>query len=101
MRFRSLSGPRRVGARIGLVVIAFLFATSDWRAATKLLVGWDIGIGLYLILAFSLMAHSDLHRLKRRAAFDEYAKLRTAPRTDHHSRRRRQTERARASDDEH
>jgi uncharacterized membrane protein len=53
---------------LGLAVIAVLFATCDWRAATKLLVGWDIGIGLYLILAFNLMARSDLHRLKRRAA---------------------------------
>ena len=53
---------------VGLAVIALLFATSDWRVATRVLVGWDIGIGLYLILAFSLMARSDLHRLKRRAA---------------------------------
>ena len=53
---------------LGLAVIALLFATSDWRVATKLLVGWDIGVGLYLILGFNLMARSDLHRLKRRAA---------------------------------
>ena len=53
---------------LGLSTIAFLFATCDWRIATKLLVGWDIGIGLYLILAISLMARSDVHRLKRRAA---------------------------------
>jgi uncharacterized membrane protein len=53
---------------LGLAVIALLFATSDWRVATKVLVGWDIGIGLYLILGFNLMARSDLHRLKRRAA---------------------------------
>ncbi|TMJ05441.1 MAG: DUF1345 domain-containing protein [Alphaproteobacteria bacterium] len=53
---------------LGLAVIALLFVISDWRVATRLLVGWDIGIGLYLILAFSLMARSDLHRLKRRAA---------------------------------
>lgn len=52
----------------GLAVIAFLFATSNWRIATNLLVGWDIGIGLYLILAFRLMARSDVHRLRRRAA---------------------------------
>jgi len=36
--------------------------------ATKLLVGWDIGVGLYLVLAFSLMARSDAHRIRRRAA---------------------------------
>ena len=53
---------------LGLVTIAILFVTCDWRVATKLLVGWDVGIGLYLVLAFSLMARSDVHRLRRRAA---------------------------------
>ena len=55
-------------ALLGLAVIALLFAASDWRVATRLLVGWDIGVGLYLILAFSLMARSDVHRIRRRAA---------------------------------
>lgn len=57
-----------ISALLGLAVIALLFATSDWRAATKLLAGWDAGVGLYLILAFSLMARSDVHRIRRRAA---------------------------------
>ena len=60
---------------LGLATIAFLFATCDWRIATKLLVGWDIGIGLYLILAISLMARSDVHRLKRRAANQDEGNL--------------------------
>jgi uncharacterized membrane protein len=53
---------------LGIAVIAILFATTDLRAATKFLIGWNLGIGLYLILAFRLMAHSDLHRIRRRAA---------------------------------
>jgi uncharacterized membrane protein len=53
---------------LGIVIIAALFLTTDWRAATKLLVGWNIGLGLYLILAFQLMARSDVHRIRRRAA---------------------------------
>jgi len=57
-----------LSALLGLAAIGFLFATCDWRAATKFLVGWDIGIGLYLILAFALMARSDVHRIRRRAA---------------------------------
>jgi uncharacterized membrane protein len=57
-----------LSALLGLAVIGLLFAASDWRVATRLLVGWDIGIGLYLILAFSLMARSDVHRMRRRAA---------------------------------
>jgi len=57
-----------VSSALGLAVIAILFATCDWRTPTKLLVGWNLGIGLYLILAFSLMARSDVHRIRRRAA---------------------------------
>src|SRR3954462_5727908 len=57
-----------VSSALGLAVIAILFATCDWRTPTKLLVGWNLGIGLYLILAFNLMARSDVHRIRRRAA---------------------------------
>jgi uncharacterized membrane protein len=57
-----------IAAAVGIAAIAILFVISDWRLATRLLVGWDIGVGLYLILAFTLMARSDVHRLKRRAA---------------------------------
>jgi uncharacterized membrane protein len=55
-------------AALAIAVIAILFATTEWRAPTKLLIGWNLGIGLYLILAYKLMAHSDVHRIRRRAA---------------------------------
>ena len=57
-----------ISIALGVIAAAILFATTDWRSATKLLVGWDIGVGLYLVLAVHLIARSDLHRLKRRAA---------------------------------
>jgi len=57
-----------VSVAVGLIATAVLFAVTVWRTPTKLLTGWDIGVVLYLVLAFSLMARSDLHRLKRRAA---------------------------------
>src|SRR5437879_6398803 len=57
-----------ISAAFGLVILAIVFPAFDWRAVTKLLVGWNVGIGLYLILAFSLMARSDVHRIRRRAA---------------------------------
>ena len=57
-----------VSILLGLAVIALLFWATDWRIATKLLVGWDLGVGLYLILAYHLIARSDVHRLRRRAA---------------------------------
>src|SRR3954453_2939924 len=47
---------------------AILFLATDWRAATKLLIGWDVGVVFYLALAAILVARSDVNRLKRRAA---------------------------------
>src|SRR6476659_10709271 len=60
---------------MGLIVAAILFAVSDWRAATKLLIGWDTGVGLYLVLSAILVARSDVHRLKRRAANQDEGSL--------------------------
>jgi uncharacterized membrane protein len=61
-----------LSAAVGLVTILFLFiACDEWRTATKLLVGWDIGIGLYLMLAFYLWARSDTHRIRRRASLQD------------------------------
>ncbi len=64
-----------ISVAVGLALIAVLFALTEGRIATKLLVGWDVGVGLYLILAFALMARSDVHRLKRRAANQDEGNL--------------------------
>jgi uncharacterized membrane protein len=61
--------PRLFGAgAIGLVLTAALAATTEWRLATRLLVGWDTAAVLYLALAFQTMAGSDVHRIRARAA---------------------------------
>jgi uncharacterized membrane protein len=64
-----------ISIAIGIVVAALLFLATDWRAATKLLVGWDVSVGLYLVLAAALVARSDVHRLKRRAANQDEGNL--------------------------
>jgi uncharacterized membrane protein len=70
------SRPRLFSALlVGVIVTAILFAATDWRVATKLLLGWDIAIGLYLILVHGLMARSDVHRIKRRAAMQDEGQL--------------------------
>jgi uncharacterized membrane protein len=50
---------------------AFAILPGAWRAATRGLVGWDIGVGLYLALAFWLMMNSDVTRIRRRAALQD------------------------------
>src|SRR5687767_1669023 len=41
-----------VSAGVSLIAIALLFAVCrEWGATTKLLIGWDLGLTLYLALA--------------------------------------------------
>jgi uncharacterized membrane protein len=58
-----------ISALIGLLVVAL--CPSDWRIATRLLVGWDVGIALYLTLALRLMRVADVHRIRLRARLQD------------------------------
>ena len=64
-----------LSALLGLAANAVLFAACDWRVPTILLVGWDVGIALYLLLALILMYRSDVHRIRRRAALQDEGQL--------------------------
>jgi uncharacterized membrane protein len=57
-----------VSGAIGIVVTVALGIVPRWALAHRLLVGWDIAAGLYLVLAFHMMASSDVHGIRRRAA---------------------------------
>jgi uncharacterized membrane protein len=64
--------PRLFGsAAITVVVTAALAGLTDWRPVTRLLVGWDVGVGLYLALSFQMMAGSGAHHIRRRAALQD------------------------------
>jgi uncharacterized membrane protein len=57
---------------VGLIVIAAL--PGEWRIATRLLIGFDVAVGLYLVAAYELIWRSDVARMRRRAAlYDEGA----------------------------
>jgi len=52
-----------------LLGVAFsLLLPAEWRLTTRALVGWDVGVALYLIAAFSLLGRPDVARIRRRAA---------------------------------
>jgi len=67
---------RIIGARprffsssaLGLVVTLALWAVSHLQPLTAFLIGWDVGVGVYLALAAHMMAGSDVHQIRRRAA---------------------------------
>jgi uncharacterized membrane protein len=52
---------------VGIVVTVALYVLTNWKPATRFLVGWDIWVGLYLALAFHMMAGSDINRIRERA----------------------------------
>src|SRR5262245_13635762 len=57
-------------ALIGLAVLAGLMLTN-WGIASRLLVAWDIAVGLYLILALHMMARADVHHIRRRVKLQD------------------------------
>jgi uncharacterized membrane protein len=59
-----------IAAVVGLVVVIALSAT-DWRIATRLLLGWDLGVALYLVLAMRLMAMADIRHIRLRARLQD------------------------------
>jgi len=56
-------------ALFGMTVTALLPAV--WRFATRLLVGWDAGVGLYLALVYHLMAVSHVGHIRLRARVED------------------------------
>ena len=53
---------------VSIAATVALAVLTDWRPVMRDLVGWDIGVGLYVILAFEMMARADVHQIRRRAA---------------------------------
>ena len=52
---------------IGIGTGVALLAVPSWRPLMRALVGWDLGVGLYVALALDTMARSDVHAIRRRA----------------------------------
>lgn len=53
---------------VGIAVMASLRGWSGWEVARQILVSWDAGVALYLVLAYSLMASSSAEHIPDHAA---------------------------------
>jgi uncharacterized membrane protein len=53
---------------LGLVVTVGLATVPECRPVTRLLIGWDIGVAVYLVLAAHMMAASEVRHIRQRAA---------------------------------
>lgn len=55
-----------ISALIGVLIA--LLTPSGWDFAARILIGWNVGVWLYLILVVQLMAKTESHRIDARAA---------------------------------
>lgn len=74
VRLARLHARLLISIAIGLLVTLGLSLT-DWSMATKLLIGWDIGVVLYLLLVYQLMVTCGIDDIRRRAAEDDEGAL--------------------------
>jgi uncharacterized membrane protein len=54
------------GAAVTLILLVL-----PWRMPTRILVGWDAGVVLYLALIYGLMAQASIARIRQRAAVND------------------------------
>jgi uncharacterized membrane protein len=65
-----LARPRlATSAMLGIAVIALL--PSDMLLSRRLLIGWDAGIALYLVLVFWMMMRAGIDHMRRNAALQD------------------------------
>ena len=68
--------PRLFGSLgVALVIGVALAVATDWRSATRVLVGWDVFLTLYLALAAHLMTVSSIERIRQRAALEDEGQI--------------------------
>ena len=58
-------------AALGILIIGALSLSNRWRGSTRVLVGWDTAVAVYLVLAFFMMARSNIQIIKSRAAEED------------------------------
>ena len=74
VRLARLHARLLISITVGAAVTLSL-ATTDWYMATKLLIGWDSGVVLYLALVYQLVATCGIDEIRRRAAQDDEGAL--------------------------
>ena len=78
IRFRKMSKPVRVVyARprtfmsVAAGIVAFLLLPGSLRLVTRVLIGWDTFVALYLLLVYTMMLRSGLSRIRRNAVLQD------------------------------
>jgi uncharacterized membrane protein len=51
--------------------VALALRATDWPTLTKLLAGWDVGVALYLVLAYLAVSRAPVSAIRQRAAIQD------------------------------
>jgi uncharacterized membrane protein len=73
---RMLARLAYLHARLLVSIVAGVAVTlglmgTDWRTPTRLLAGWDAGVGLYLVLMFLAISDAPVSAIRNRAAIQD------------------------------
>jgi uncharacterized membrane protein len=68
---RLLRARPRLFIAAAVAVAVTLAIPESRRLAARVLIGWDVGVVLYLILVYQLMARSDVAQIRLRAAIED------------------------------
>ncbi len=60
-----------LSAVVGFAFLAVLLLTTGWRPVTSMLVAWDIGVALYLVLCFWMFAVCDQDHIRRQSILQD------------------------------
>ncbi len=68
---RLVYGRPRTFISIAIGIVAFFLLPDSLRLVTRLLIGWDIFIALYLLLVYIMMLRSGLAHIRRNAVLQD------------------------------
>jgi uncharacterized membrane protein len=77
-RFRKMSRPTRVVyarprtfSAISIGILAFFLLPGSLRLVTRLLIGWDVFVAIYLVLVYIMMFRCGLAHIRRNAVLQD------------------------------
>lgn len=62
-----------IAAAVGAVAVAFMPGIRE--TPTRLLIGWDLGVVIYLMLTFAMMRRADVESIRKRASKEDEGAL--------------------------
>ena len=73
--FRILHARPKLIAAIAVGIAVALLLPSEWRGITRILVGWDIGVALYLCVVAWIIARSEVSHIREHAEKEDEGRI--------------------------